>query len=322
MEMKHAPYHMKYDIINGVWGVMQLFTTDQFVLPLPSSHRFPVTKYRLLREAVASADWALPHQFVTAEAVTKPALYLVHDSCYVDRMYAGAMSEFEMRRIGFPWSVEMCERTSRAVGATLAAAEFALQHGVAVSLAGGTHHACRAHGEGYCVFNDVAVAAMWLKQQQRIRNALVVDLDVHQGNGTADIMQAHEWCYTFSMHGAKNYPYHKIPSRCDIGLADHTGDDEYLSTLMTALDFVMHAAHPDIVFYVSGADAYVGDRLGRLSLSKAGLLQRDQLVAASVQHHGVPCVVTMAGGYGYDVMDTVAIHTATVHTFVELSQRL
>lgn len=313
---------MKYSIIVRVWGDMQLFTTDQFNLPLPSGHRFPVAKYRLLRDAVSAADWATNHQFVTAESVTKTDLYRVHDATYVDRMCAGAMTDVEMRRIGFPWSDAMRERTCRAVGATIAAADAALRDGVAVTLAGGTHHACRDHGEGYCVFNDVAVAATTLKQYHRIQTALVIDLDVHQGNGTAEIMRDHEWCYTFSVHGAKNYPYHKIPSRCDIAFADHTGDDEYLSTLVTALDFVFHAAHPDIVFYVSGADAYEGDRLGRLSLSKAGLLQRDQLVATGIQQHGVPCVVMMAGGYGYDVMDTVAIHTATVQTFAELSDRL
>lgn len=298
---------------------MQIFITDQFDLPLPSGHRFPVTKYRMLREAVARAPWMSAHQFVTAHAAVKDDLYRVHHQDYVDRMHAGTMTSVEMRRIGFPWSEAMYERTCRAVGATLAAATEARRAGVAVTLAGGTHHACRDHGEGYCVFNDVAVAAVTLHAQHRIRRALVIDLDVHQGNGTAEIMSAHEWCYTFSMHGAKNYPFRKIPSDCDIAFADHTGDDEYLSTLHTALDHVVHAARPDIVFYVSGADAYSGDSLGRLSLSKAGLLERDRMVAQYVQQYGVPCVVTMAGGYAYDIADTVAIHVETVRTFAELS---
>lgn len=298
---------------------MQIFITDQFHLPLPNGHRFPVAKYRMLREAVAQAPWMQTHQFATAEAATKSDLYRVHHQDYVDRMHAGAMSDSEMRRIGFPWSHAMYERSCRAVGATLAAAVDACKTGTAVTLAGGTHHACRDHGEGYCVFNDVAVAALTLHAQQRIRRALVIDLDVHQGNGTADIMSAHEWCYTFSMHGAKNYPFRKIPSDCDIAFADHTGDDEYLSTLHTALDFVVHAARPDIVFYVSGADAYSGDSLGRLRISKAGLHQRDQMVAGLVAHQGLPCVVTMAGGYAHNISDTVEIHVETVRTFAELS---
>ncbi len=302
-----------------MWGDMQLFVTDQYELPLPSGHRFPITKYKLLREAVTGAAWAHTQQFSTAPEISVADLYRVHDHTYVDRMVSGQMSDIEMRRIGFPWSEGMRERTCRAMGATLAATEAALSDGISISLAGGTHHACRDHGEGYCVFNDVAVAASKLYANGMIRNALVVDLDVHQGNGTAQIMQSQEWCYTFSMHGAKNYPYHKIPSRCDIALADGTTDDEYLSTLTTALDFVVHAARPDIVFYVSGADAHEGDRLGRLKLTKRGLAHRDQMVAGMVRELGIPCVVTMAGGYGYNVMDTVEIHATTVQMFVEMS---
>lgn len=304
------------------WGDMQLFVTDQFELPLPSGHRFPVAKYRMLREQVAAAPWSAAHQFMTADAVEPHDLYRVHSREYVDRMLAGAMTVSEMRRIGFPWSEAMCERVCRAVGATLGAAQSAYSSGVAVTLAGGTHHACSDHGEGYCVFNDVAVAAMALKATHHIRRALVVDLDVHQGNGTAEIMQAHDWCYTFSMHGAKNYPFRKIPSDCDIALADHTADDEYLTTLVAALDFTMHVARPDMVFYVSGADTYSGDSLGRLSLSKAGIRERDQLVANSVQHHGVPCVVTMAGGYAHNIADSVEIHAGTIQTFAEMSVRI
>lgn len=298
---------------------MQIFVTDQFNLPLPSGHRFPVAKYRMLREAVATAPWVHTHAVVTAPAATPPDLYRAHAREYVDRMRTGQMTEPAMRRIGFPWSPAMYERSCRAVGATMAAAQAALYTGVAVTLAGGTHHACVNHGEGYCVFNDVAVAALTLHSQQHIRRALVIDLDVHQGNGTAEIMAEREWCYTFSMHGAKNYPFRKIPSDCDIGFADNTGDDEYLSTLAAALDFVVHAARPDMVFYVSGADAYSGDSLGRLQMSQAGLRHRDRMVAECLTTHGLPCVVTMAGGYAYDIAETVEIHLGTVQTFVELS---
>jgi acetoin utilization deacetylase AcuC-like enzyme len=179
-------------------------------------------------------------------------------------------------------------------------------------LAGGTHHACYGHGEGYCVFNDSAVAALSLHAEGAVRRVLIVDLDVHQGNGSADILRDYEWCYTFSIHGAKNYPFRKIASDCDIALPDQTGDDVYLETLHTALDLVMHAARPDLVIYVSGADAFVGDSLGRLALSKAGLAERDIMVRDTARHHGVPVMVTMAGGYGYNIEDTVDIHYQTV----------
>lgn len=291
---------------------MQVFYTDRFTLPLPQGHRFPSQKYRLLRERVASASWMRGHQLVEPEAISRSALLRAHSDYYVDRVLCGKLSAAEVRRIGFPWSEAMVERSLRATGATYTAMHAALRDGRSVTLAGGTHHACIDHGEGYCVFNDCAVAALAAHADGLVRRALVIDLDVHQGNGTADIMQQREWCYTFSMHASKNYPFRKIASDCDIEFADGTQDDEYLSMLHTALEYVWAAARPDIVFYLAGADPYEGDGLGRLSLTKSGLLARDQMVIQRADADGVPIVVTMAGGYGINILDTVDIHYHTV----------
>lgn len=291
---------------------MKVFYTDRFVLPLPPGHRFPTQKYRMLRERVSASAWMVAHELVEPDVITYDDLVRVHDADYVMRVMEGTLSAAEVRRIGFPWSPAMRERSLRATGATTMAAHAAMQDGRAVTLAGGTHHACRDHGEGYCVFNDCAVAAMRLRAHGLIQRALVVDLDVHQGNGTADIMQEQEWCYTFSMHAAKNYPFRKIASDCDIEFADGVSDDEYLDTLHTALDYVWAAARPDIVFYLAGADPFVGDGLGRLALSKAGLRMRDHMVIQRAHQEGIPLAVTMAGGYGIDIRDTVDIHYETV----------
>lgn len=291
---------------------MQVFYTDRFTLPLPQGHRFPLQKYRLLRERVACSSWIAGHQLTEPEAISRSDLLRAHDAQYVDRVLRGELSDAEVRRIGFPWSEAMVERSLRATGATHAAMRAAMIDGRAVTLAGGTHHACTDHGEGYCVFNDCAVAALVAQAHGLVRRVLVVDLDVHQGNGTADIMRSHEWCYTFSMHAAKNYPFRKIASDCDIEFADGTQDDEYLSMLHTALEYVWAAARPDLVFYLAGADPYKGDGLGRLALTKQGLLARDEMIIARADADGVPLVVTMAGGYGIDILDTVDIHYQTV----------
>ena len=291
---------------------MQVFYTDRFTLPLPQGHRFPSQKYRLLRERVADSSWMQGHKLIEPEAISHGDLLRVHNEDYVNRVLRGELSAAEVRRIGFPWSEAMVERSLRATGATYMATLAALQDGRAVTLAGGTHHACIDHGEGYCVFNDCAVAACAMHAAGAVRRVLVVDLDVHQGNGTADIMREREWCYTFSMHAAKNYPFRKIASDCDIEFADGTSDAEYLDMLETALEYVWAAARPDLVFYLAGADPFEGDGLGRLALTKHGLLQRDRMVIQRAQTEGVPLVVTMAGGYGINIQDTVDIHYQTV----------
>lgn len=297
---------------------MKVFYTDRFALQLPTNHRFPAQKYRMLRERVAVAPWMKSHDLLEPDAVMRTDLQRVHDDAYIMRVMDGTLSDAEVRRIGFPWSPAMRERSLRATGATVLAAQAAMHDGRAITLAGGTHHACRAHGEGYCVFNDCAVAATSLRASGAIHRALVIDLDVHQGNGTADIMQDQEWCYTFSMHAAKNYPFRKIASDCDIEFADGTTDQEYLETLTTALDYVWAMARPDVVFYLAGADPFEGDGLGRLSLTKHGLQIRDQMVIQRAHAEGVPLVVTMAGGYGVNINDTVDIHYETVRQVLTL----
>ena len=238
-------------------------------------------------------------------------LRLVHTADYVDRFTHGQLDAAEIRRLGFPWSPALVERSRRAVGGTISAARHALANGIAMNLAGGTHHAFPDHGEGFCVYNDIAVTIRLLQRDGLVRRAAVIDLDVHQGNGTHAIFAGDERVYTFSMHGRKNYPFHKVPGTLDVELADGTGDDEYLALLATHLPTVLAAAAPDIVFYIAGADPHEGDQLGRLRLSFAGLARRDALVLERAREVGLPVAITIGGGYGRDIRDTVAVHTAT-----------
>lgn len=291
---------------------MQLFYSDTFEIPLPQGHRFPMPKFRMLRESLRQSLPAASARFIESPQAPLPHVRMAHHDTYVDAVLTGTLDAAAERRIGFPWSPAVVERARRAVGGTTATMYAALQDGIAVHLAGGTHHACRGHGEGYCVFNDVATAALVARANGDVRRVLVIDLDVHQGNGTADIMREHEWCYTFSMHGAKNYPFRKIAGDCDVELPDGCGDDEYLATLDVALDHVFAHARPDMVFYTSGADAHQDDTLGRLALTMDGLHERDRRVYRFCKSVGVPIAVTMAGGYGRDIHTTVAIHRNTV----------
>jgi acetoin utilization deacetylase AcuC-like enzyme len=291
---------------------MRAFYCDHFVLPLPPEHRFPMAKYRLLRERVL-ADGIVP-----ADRVLEPSaadwddLRLVHTSEYVDGVAHGTLPAGVQRRIGFPWSPAMVERARRSVGGTIAAARAALDEGVAVNLAGGTHHAFSDRGEGYCVFNDIAVAARVLLRDQRIARTLVVDLDVHQGNGTAAIFRDEAAVFTFSMHGANNFPFHKETSDLDVALPDGASDDEYLDLLAKNLPVLIERHRPDLVFYLAGADPYEGDRLGRLKLTIDGLRARDALVFDTCRAAGLPVAVSMGGGYATDVDAIVCIHANTV----------
>ncbi|HEY4000723.1 MAG TPA: histone deacetylase [Candidatus Xenobia bacterium] len=286
---------------------MKIFYCDQFVLPLPEGHRFPMAKYARLRQRV-EADRLAP--MAVPAPVSLEALRLVHDPDYVDGIVAGTLDPMDLRRIGFPWSPAMVERSRRSVGATVEACRFALQAGYGVNLAGGTHHAGVAQGGGYCVFNDAAVAARIMQREGRARRVMVVDLDVHHGNGTAEIFAHDDSVYTFSMHGERNYPARKPPSDIDIPLPDGTTDIDYLVALQDGLSAAFERFSPDLVIYLAGADPYEGDRLGRLKLSKSGLLQRDQMVLYYAGR--TPVAVCMAGGYADDVDDTVAIHHQTV----------
>lgn len=301
---------------------MKLFYTDRFVLPLPDAHTFPMAKYRLLRERVQASGLLAASELVEPPAATDAQLCRTHDADYVAAMTAGAVTPDQMKRIGFPWSAEMIERSRRSSGATIEAARAALSDGLAVNLAGGTHHAFRGHGEGYCVFNDVVVAARELQAEGQLRRVVVIDLDVHQGNGTAALCRLDESVYTFSVHGAKNYPLRKEQSDLDIELPDGTADAAYLVAVEIGLRRAFEEGTPTFVFYLAGADPFAGDRIGRLAVSKAGLAERDRLVFDACQRAGVPVAVTMAGGYGKDVTDTVDIHWQTVERAIRLGNGL
>jgi acetoin utilization deacetylase AcuC-like enzyme len=274
-------------------------------------------KYRLLRERVLACGAFSATDLHIPEAATVEDLCLAHDRGYVQRMLTGAVSAEEMRLIGFPWSPEMVERSRRSSGATLAAARAALEEGVAANLAGGTHHAFADHGEGFSVFNDAAVALRALQHTRCIARGMVVDLDVHQGNGTASIFRGDPSVFTFSMHGARNYPFRReVASDLDVDLPDGTGDHDYMDALHRGLTEALGRCRPDLAIYLAGADPFVDDRLGRLALTKAGLIARDEYVLASLRAHGVPVAIVMAGGYARNIADSVEIHCNTLRVAV------
>jgi acetoin utilization deacetylase AcuC-like enzyme len=293
---------------------VKAFYTDQFVLPLPDGHSFPMAKYRALRERLVDEAVIAPHDLREPLPASFAQLSLVHHPDYVNAVFDGTLDRDHQRRIGFPWSRAMVERSVRSVGATIAATGVALDEGAAVNLAGGTHHAFPDRGEGYCVFNDVAVAARVIQAehgaQHGPRRIAIIDCDVHQGNGTARIFAGDPSVFTFSIHGAKNFPMRKETSDLDIALEDGTGDADYLDALDRALDEVFARHDPEWVIYLAGADAYQGDRLGRLSLSIEGLRERDRRVLARCD--GLPIVACMGGGYCPDIAKIVTIHANTV----------
>ena len=299
---------------------MKLFSSDRFVLPLPDGHTFPMSKYRLLRERVEASGLISPDELVEPPSATDEQLCRAHDADYVAAMTAGQMSRAQMLRIGFPWSAEMVERSRRSSGATIGAVRAALADGIGVNLAGGTHHAFRGHGEGYCVFNDTVIATRELQAEGKLRRVVVIDLDVHQGNGTAALCRLDDSICTFSVHGAKNYPTRKEQSDLDIELPDGTADAEYLAAAEAGLARSFEEGKPDFAFYLAGADPFAGDRIGRLAVSKAGLAERDRMVFDACRRAGIPFAVTMAGGYGKDVTDTVDIHWQTVQRAIRVGK--
>lgn len=283
---------------------------DHFVLPLPETHRFPMAKYRQLRERVAAE---LPDvELREPAAATDAELCRAHDAGYVDRASRGELSVNEIRTIGFPWSPEMIERSRRSAGATMSACRTALREGVSANLAGGTHHAKHASGAGYCVFNDAAVATRMLQAECGIARVAIVDLDVHQGDGTADILGDAEDVFTLSLHGDRNFPFRKEVSHLDVALPDDTGDQAYLAALDQALTTMSRRFDAQFVIYLAGADPFEGDRLGRLKLTRAGLAARDARVFDFCRRRELPLAVTMAGGYAERIEDIVAIHFATI----------
>ena len=291
---------------------MTLFYSDVFVLPLPSHHRFPMGKYVRLRERLLGSGDFVEDDFRVPEAATDTEITRAHCPRYLERVQGGQLDAAEIRAIGFPWSQRLVERSRRSSGATLAAAREALARGWSANLAGGTHHAHRARGEGFCVFNDAAIAARAMQVEAGLQRIAVIDCDVHQGNGTASIFAGDESVFTFSIHGARNFPFAKETSDLDIELADGTGDDEYLWHLERGLDDTLERSHPQLAIYLAGADPYEDDRLGRLKLTKQGLARRDEQVLGALHSRGIPVAIAMAGGYARNIEDSVEIHANTL----------
>lgn len=291
---------------------MDAWSCHQYVLPLPAGHSFPMAKYALLHERVA----ANAHRWGITLREPPPAsdedLLRVHCADYVARMRDGRATADDMRRIGFPWSPQMVERSRRSSGGTIMALHSALRDGVGVNLAGGTHHAAFARGGGYCVFNDSVVAARHAQAAGWLRRVLVVDLDVHQGNGTAELCAGDDTVFSFSMHGARNYPAVKPASDLDVALPSGCDDAGYLDALAANLPIALAQARADAVIYLAGADPYEGDRLGLLALTRAGLAERDRQVLVACRRAGLPVAISMAGGYAAEVGDIVDIHARTV----------
>ncbi|MEO8154677.1 MAG: histone deacetylase [Rhizobacter sp.] len=291
---------------------------DHFVLQLPAGHRFPMQKYRLLRERVAVEMPGI--RLDQALAASEGELALVHTPHYIASVLQGHLSATQQREIGFPWSERMAERACRSVGATIQAARAALRQGVAANLAGGTHHASADKGGGYCVFNDVAVAARLMQAEshrlyRRLLRVAVIDLDVHQGNGTAAIFRDDPTVFTLSLHGEKNFPFRKEASDLDVNLPDGCGDAQYLAALDVALAelWARHRdALPGLIFLLAGADPHEGDRLGRLKLSTEGLAERDRRVLAAARERRIPVAMSMAGGYGRELNATVQVQVNTL----------
>jgi acetoin utilization deacetylase AcuC-like enzyme len=281
------------------------------VIPLPAEHRFPIAKYALLRDRLLERGIVTPARLHDPARATIEQLERVHTREYVHALRTGTLDNAAIRRLGFPWSSHLVERSLRAVGGTIEAAKHALNSGIAMNLAGGTHHAFADRGEGFCVFNDVAIAAAELRAQDAVRRVVVLDLDVHQGNGTNAIFANDDQTYTFSMHGRRNYPFTKVAGDLDIELEDGADDTTYLALLAEALPRVLHNARADMAFYLAGADPHEGDKLGRLKLTHDGLQRRDAMVLEMCREIALPVTITIAGGYGVQITDTVDVHVNT-----------
>ena len=298
---------------------MKAFYADHYVLPLPEGHRFPMEKYKKLRDLVSQLAGVY---LENAPSVSDTQILYAHDASYLIKVLQGSLSPQEQQEIGFPWSTQMVERSRRSAGATLAAAKIALKEGVAANLAGGTHHAYRNKGSGFCVFNDSAIAARALQKEIHPRlKVAIIDLDVHQGNGTASILENDPSIFTFSIHGENNFPFSKEVSDLDIGLPDGTGDEFYLAALHQGLQKLEEQFKPDFIIYLAGADPHEGDRLGKLSITKNGMGQRDECVFQFALDRQIPIAFSMAGGYGKEIQSTVDIHFQTIQTALQYQQK-
>jgi acetoin utilization deacetylase AcuC-like enzyme len=300
---------------------MKAFYSPNYYADIGDGHIFPIRKFELVRDRLLQEGTLKREELVEPAPASIADVLQVHTEDYVTRLCEGRLSNQEIRRLGLPWSESLVRRSFYAVGGTIAAAREALETGIGSNLAGGTHHSFADRGEGFCVLNDVAVAIRTLQRDLRLQRSAIIDCDVHQGNGTATIFAGDSEVFTFSIHGAKNYPLFKARSTLDVGLDDGTADDSYLSTLAASLPAVF-SHQPDIIFYLGGADPYVGDKLGRLSLSIAGLRARDQMVLHACKDREIPVVTVMSGGYGEAISDTVEIHCNTIRSVAEVSSSL
>jgi acetoin utilization deacetylase AcuC-like enzyme len=291
---------------------MRAFAHDLFSYPLPEGHRFPLDKYRLVRESAERLDGV---RVLDAEAATWKQLRRSHSDDWLVRVRDGRLERREQLALGLPWSPELVERSRRSTGATVMAARAALEEGVAANLGGGTHHAFADAGRGFCVFNDVVTALRDLRAEGRVRRVLVVDVDVHQGDGTHSLLAGDAEAFTLSVNGWRNYPFRRVPGDLEVDLPDGTGDERYLEELGAALPEALRRARPELCFVLAGADPYEGDRLGRLALTKRGLRDRDVLVRDALAAAGVPVCLTLAGGYAKDIRDTVEINVNTLGVF-------
>lgn len=293
---------------------MKAYYADHFVLPLPDGHRFPMQKYAMLRDHAVQQGVLCVHDLHVPSAATDAEILRVHTPTYLHRLVSGTLTDREIRRIGFPWSPQLVERSRRSVGGTISACRTALtaRERIAVNLAGGTHHAHPDFGAGFCVLNDVAIAARAMQAERRVRRVVIIDCDVHQGDGTAAIFADDSTVFTFSIHGEKNYPFRKQQSDLDIGLDDNSGDDVYLDALRKGLTLAFDLADADMAIFLAGADPYVHDRLGRLALNKKGLAARDTFVLRACRERGLPVAVVMAGGYARNLHDIADIHLQTI----------
>ena len=297
---------------------MKAFYADHYVLPLPTGHRFPMEKYKKLRDLVSQLDGV---QLENAPTATDTQILYAHDASYLIKVLQGSLSPQEQQEIGFPWSPQMVERSRRSAGATLAASKTALKEGIAANLAGGTHHAYRNKGSGFCVFNDSAIAARGIQKEINAKlKVAIIDLDVHQGNGTAAILENDTSIFTLSMHGENNFPFTKEVSDLDIGLPDETGDASYLAALHQGLEIMSERFKPDFIIYLAGADPHEGDRLGKLSISTDGMRQRDECVFQFGLDSQIPIAFSMAGGYGKEIQSTVDVHFQTIVTALRYQQ--
>jgi acetoin utilization deacetylase AcuC-like enzyme len=296
---------------------VRIFYSDPIALPLPEGHQFPKDKYALLRQSVIQTGLATCNELIFSEPASVEQILRAHDLGYTEKVLSGKLTEKETRRIGFPWSPQLVERSLHSVGGTIAASRAALEDGLSANLGGGTHHAYSDHGEGYCVFNDVAVAARAMQAESRARQIVILDCDVHQGNGSAAIFAGDSTVFTFSIHGEKNFPFHKELSDLDIALPDGSGDEVYMEALRPAVLRSIELAHPDLAIYIAGADPFVEDRLGRMALTKAGLAERDGLVLDACKQKGLPAAIVLGGGYARRTEDIVDIHFKTICLAIE-----